>query len=338
MWLALKVCGLDDPADWRERKLDEDTSVTERAHAAAGVNGHRIAGLVFFMRGLRAITRAPPHGRALALAPRVRGARSCQLLRLGALRWDRVVKVVEEDRVNHISSQSSRGTAIAARAAQLQELADRGSTRMLEHLKTPLSSILVETHTAEDRLGAHAPAAVRHAVQRITQSAHRMERLVGDLLDLADARTGRLRLARQRTDLARLLAQLVKRGVSPADHARIELEVIETAIVNVDPARLERVIAMLIDNALRRSAPATPVHVRLDRRGERAAIGIADHGPALTPEQARAAFELECSQAGAPLYVAAKIVEAHGGQLAVESVPGKGSRYALELPIAGTRR
>lgn len=237
-----------------------------------------------------------------------------------------------------ISSHNSRGSTIAARAAQLQELADRGSARMLEHLRMPLSTILVETHTAEGRLGDHAPAAVRHAVQRITQNAHRIERLVGDLLDLADARAGRLRLARQRTDLARLLAQLVKRNMSPPDHARVELEVGDSAIVHVDPARLERVIAMLIDNALRRSPPAMRVHVRLECRSERAAIGIADHGPALTSEQARAAFELESSHAGASLYVAAKIVEAHGGQLAVESVPGKGCRYQLELPVAGMRR
>ena len=236
------------------------------------------------------------------------------------------------------SRGGARGVAIAARAAQLQEHADRSSARMLEHLKPPLSTILVETHAAEGRLGDHAPAAVRHAVLRITQNAHRMERLVGDLLDLADARAGRLRLARQRTDLARLLAQLVKRGVSPAELARIELEVTDSSIVHVDPARLERVIAMLIDNALRRSAPATAVHVRLDRRAERAAIGITDRGPALTSEQARAACELESSHAGVPLYVAAKIVEAHGGQLTVESVPGKGSRYQLELPVAGARR
>lgn len=233
---------------------------------------------------------------------------------------------------------SPRSASIATRAEQLHDAGDRSCTRMLDQLRRPLSTILVDASTAEHRLGTHGPVVVRHAVQRIALSAQRMERLVGDLIDLAEARTGKLRMARQRTDLARLLGQIVRANVPASEQARIQLELADTAIVHVDHARLERVIATLIDNALRRSPHSSQVHVRLDRRPDRAAIGIADHGPALTSEQARASFGVETGQAGAPLFVAAKIVEAHGGRLVVESVPGKGSRYTVELPIAGARR
>jgi signal transduction histidine kinase len=172
---------------------------------------------------------------------------------------------------------------------------------------------------------------MRRSLRRIFTSAIRMDRLLGDLSDLIDLDAGRLRLDRRRTELGRLLSQLV--GDMPMESRRhVQLELRGDVHALLDPDRIERVIGSLIENALAHVAIGPDIVVRLDRRGDLAIVTVADSGPGLTADQIKMSFEAHPPDGGPPLHVARRIVEAHGGKIDVESTAGKGTRYVIELP------
>jgi signal transduction histidine kinase len=112
--------------------------------------------------------------------------------------------------------------------------------------------------------------------------------------------------------------------------------------VLADPARVERVVVNLLSNALKFSPPDAPVIVRLAQTDGRALVSVIDRGVGIPKEQQEHLFEryyrTETGQKreglGWGLYITRLIVEAHGGQVCVESEPGKGSTFYFTLPLA----
>lgn len=209
----------------------------------------------------------------------------------------------------------------------------RPDAALIAHLKSLLANLVFEAARA-DHDGV-APCVARRAVRRISSVAHLMDRLLGDLDDLPEIEAGRLRLDRRRTDFARLVIQVLD-GLTPEHRRRIRFEARDHAIVLVDAARLERVTATMIENGLARAID-TEVCVRLERKHELAVLRIADHGPGLTGQQTRSAFAAVSIDAGMPLYVGRKLVELHGGKITVDTVPSRGTTFAIELPVVGSR-
>jgi two-component system, OmpR family, sensor histidine kinase MtrB len=104
---------------------------------------------------------------------------------------------------------------------------------------------------------------------------------------------------------------------------------------------LERVVANLLTNALKYSASGSPVIARLARRGNTVELDVIDCGIGLAPESVRMLFtkyyrtpggKSQASGLGLGLYIAHRIVEAHGGRIEVSSEVGKGSAFRLILP------
>ena len=122
-----------------------------------------------------------------------------------------------------------------------------------------------------------------------------------------------------------------------------------TALVVLgDDRRLRQVLANLVNNALTHTPAGSPVEVRvggasLDGRPG-AAVEVVDHGPGLTPEQAERVFERfyradparshADGGTGLGLSIVAALVAVHGGTVAVDSVPGRGARFRVVLPLA----
>ncbi len=242
------------------------------------------------------------------------------------------VKEPNPDRITGEHKRVTTEQAPVARTAS-SELAAAAvpppAASLIAHLRGAIASVIYESGQLD-----HEPASgtVRRSVRRIFSTAVRIDRLLGDLGDQLDIDAGRLRLDRRRTDLGRLLARLASE--IPAETRRqIQLELRNDVVVQVDPERLERVIAALIENAASHVAIGSGILVRLDRRGEIAIVTVSDHGPGLTNDQIKAAFEAQAPDGGPPLHVARRIVEAHGGKLDLESIAGKGTRYLIELPI-----
>jgi two-component system, OmpR family, sensor kinase len=194
-------------------------------------------------------------------------------------------------------------------------------------------------------------------MRRIEDQAARMGLLVEDLLLLARLDQQRP-LDRGPVDLLALAADAVHDAHAVAPDRRVELVLGgedgdgggpgRVLVVLGDGQRLRQVLANLVDNALRHSPAGSPVEVRvggasLDDRPA-AAVEVVDHGPGLTPEQAERVFErfYRADQArsqaaggtGLGLSIVAALVAVHGGTVQVDSVPGRGARFRVVLPLA----
>jgi two-component system OmpR family sensor kinase len=189
-------------------------------------------------------------------------------------------------------------------------------------------------------------------MRRIEDQAARMGLLVEDLLLLARLDQQRP-LDRDPVDLLALAADAVNDARAVAPDRRIELVLGDgdggsALVVLGDDQRLRQVLANLVNNALSHTPAGSPVEVRvgtadLDGRPG-AAVEVVDHGPGLTPEETERVFErffradpARTSAAGGTglgLSIVAALVAVHGGTVQVDSVPGRGARFRVVLPLA----
>ena len=146
--------------------------------------------------------------------------------------------------------------------------------------------------------------------------------------------------------------QLKKRLATSLDTARIEIEIGEcpspdgspvSCQVWADPARLERILTNLWSNALKYSAPGSPVTVTAARRNAEVVTSVTDRGRGIPPEDVPRLFQRyfrterakEAREGlGLGLYITRRLVEAHGGRIWVESEVGRGSTFSFSLPVA----
>jgi PAS domain S-box-containing protein len=207
-------------------------------------------------------------------------------------------------------------------------------------LKTPLSALQIQI----ERLGRVDPAEPEKARSKVAMAAKqvvRLSRLVGNLFDVSRITAGKLRIERERVDLAESVRDVVARFREQAAAARCRVEVSgeDSVVGEWDRVRIEQVITNLFTNAMKFGA-GRPIDLRVEDGGPSARLVIRDRGVGITPEDAERIFERyeQATSAralgglGLGLYIARQIVEAHGGTIRVESQPGAGSTFTVDLP------
>ncbi len=192
--------------------------------------------------------------------------------------------------------------------------------------------------------------AARGSLEEATQSGERLTRLVNVLFDTAALRVGKLELHRTRFDLAALVREQVEaqRMLAPRRSIRLHAPSGEPVQVNADAERLGQVMANYLTNALKYSPPDRPVRVYVQADEGWARVAVRDEGPGLPKEEQARVWE-QFHQApgvatqgglvgglGLGLHICKEIIEAHGGQVGVESALGRGSTFWFTLPLAGT--
>jgi signal transduction histidine kinase len=213
--------------------------------------------------------------------------------------------------------------------------------QIVHDLKNPLSSIALEVELLESRIASDRLDATQ-AIGRIRRNVTFLDRMIYDLMDVCTLSSGRLALRRVSCDLHCLVSQVIDRVVPTSERHRVFLDAEGAPEALVDELRIERVIANLLDNALRYTPASAGIVVRLVTEAHRAHISICDAGPGLSPSEIEVVFEpyrraanpLGRSGTGLGLYVSKQIVEAHGGSIGVESVRGAGARFFFALPLA----
>jgi signal transduction histidine kinase len=204
-------------------------------------------------------------------------------------------------------------------------------------LRTPLTTI--RGYAELYRQGALGPGQLPDAMRRIEQEAHRMSTMVAELLELARLDRGSsLDLAE--TDLAGLVRDAVAdaRAVEPG--RPVHAEAPDRLVALVDEARIRQVLANLLGNVREHTPPATPVWVRLAQAGGGVLLEVADAGPGMPAQDAARAFDrfnrggaaAQPGGTGLGLSIVQAIAQAHGGQAALESWPGRGTRVRVWLP------
>lgn len=232
-------------------------------------------------------------------------------------------------------------TAFEARRASEDRLR-RFVADASHELRTPLTSIRGYAELFR-RGAADRPEDLALAMRRIEGEAARMGVLVDDLLLLARLDQGRP-LERGAVDLAAVAADAVHDARAVEPDRPILLETASSAVVMGDDLRLRQVAANLLANARQHTPPGAAVRVGVRADNGTAVLEVADEGPGLFPEEAARVFERfyradpsrsrNLGGTGLGLSIVAAVAEAHGGRARVESVPGEGTRFWVELPVA----
>jgi two-component system, chemotaxis family, CheB/CheR fusion protein len=212
-------------------------------------------------------------------------------------------------------------------------------------LKTPLTSLKLQLQMARrtvDRQSALPAAEAARTFDRSLKQATALEELVDDLLDISRIQTGTFQLELADVNVAGLVEDVVARFADQASQSRttIEVDVEGGVLARWDERRIAQVVVNLLSNALK-YAPGSPIRISLRREGTRARIVVEDSGPGISPDNQmtifdrfeRAGASISVGGLGLGLFISRRIAEAHGGTIQVQSEPGHGARFVVELPL-----
>ncbi|NWG07991.1 MAG: HAMP domain-containing histidine kinase [Chloroflexi bacterium] len=183
----------------------------------------------------------------------------------------------------------------------------------------------------------------------IDQEAGRLTRLVGGLLMLAQAESGRLTLNMKQVELDLLLTEVFQEmSILAGSKVHVHLNEIDQVFVNGDRDRLKQVLINLAANAIQYTPQGGDVFLSLEKIRDQARIIVRDTGPGISPEDLPHIFDrfyrAEKSRTrgkstgfGLGLSIAHWIVEHHGGRIEVESKEGKGTTFAIWLPALNVK-
>jgi len=214
---------------------------------------------------------------------------------------------------------------------------------MLGHeLRTPLAALEYGLATLERAQadGRTAP----EALALISRQTRQMGALVDDIVDIARIRHNRLALRRRRLRVAEIVRHAVEATAAAFERAgqTVTVSADPTLTVMADPVRLTQILTNLIVNALRHGASARPIEIHARPERGFAAIDVRDHGAGIAPALQRTIFEAFSAPAaehgsantglGLGLALVRRLVESHGGSIAVASEPGRGACFTVRLP------
>jgi len=190
----------------------------------------------------------------------------------------------------------------------------------------------------------HESAQVLAHARRIQRSGARMNRLIGDLVDVASIEAGALAVTPQLGDPRQVVSEAVDTFQAQASASGVSLAAesapASSANAELDPARILQVLANLIGNAIKFTPPGGSVVVQFERTEQELRFAVRDTGRGIRADQLQSIFERfhqvekrEGQGVGLGLYISKCIVQGHGGHIWAESRPGEGSTFVFTLPI-----
>ena len=230
-----------------------------------------------------------------------------------------------------------------AQLVEIDRLKDEFVSSISHELRTPLTSIagyvelLQEVEEDPEKLGHLAI---------VGRNSDRLLALVSDLLFAARLQYGRLELERSPVDLRRLVEQCVESARPRAQTASVQLEVEVEAVPEIEgePAKLAQLLDNLVSNAIKFTPRDGRVRIRLSAHDDLIRIEVSDTGIGIPDQErerlferffrAQSALERQIQGTGLGLYISKAIVDAHHGRIGVNSTPGEGTTFIVELPVA----
>ena len=212
-------------------------------------------------------------------------------------------------------------------------------------LRTPLASIKAGVTSLLDEAAQHDPEQARDLLVTILEETDRLNRLVGNILDLAKIRAGALIPRRAPTALDEVAEAAVARLRTRLEDRSVEL-MISPGLPEVpaDPVQMDQVLTNLLENAARHSPAGGTIRLHVSRASRAVRVRISDEGPGISIEERQKVFEAfyrgsespESSGSGLGLAIAKAIVTAHGGKIWVEETTGGGTAMVVDVPLDET--
>ncbi len=248
------------------------------------------------------------------------------------------VTVPERTGGSEVERLAASFAEMAARLAESEELSRRFLMSVSHELRTPLTAI--RGHVAALREGIlEGEDAQGRSLEVIAEEALRLERLVGDVLDLAKLDARRFTLLHEEVDM-RALCERAYAAFAEEARARdidYDLELGEGAVLVTDGDRVLQIVSNLLANALHWTPPGGHVDLGLSARDGEVMVAVSDSGPGIAPQQRERIFRPFWSGdgggTGLGLTIARELALALGGRLELDSEPGQGSRFVLVLPV-----
>ncbi len=251
-------------------------------------------------------------------------------------------------RIRSLQSEIARNQRVALEAskrtnnelAHLNQLKDDFLANTSHELRTPLNGIL---GLAEALVSGSADAATKRTADLILTSGRRLSTIVDDVLAFATLRKEGAALAREPVDLGAVVDQVLEVYAAQAGEKKLALSAVKSLEgrgVLGETAKVEQVLHHLVGNAVKfTDRGRVTIEVRLE--GERVRVVVSDTGPGIDDatraslfsafEQADGSAKRELGGLGLGLPLAKRVVELLGGDLVVDSTPGKGSAFSFEL-------
>jgi len=212
-------------------------------------------------------------------------------------------------------------------------------------LRTPLTSLKLEVANLSRiarRDATDGAPRLMAKVEKIDSQAARLHRLIDELLDVSRIAAGRLELHMELVDLAQIINEVGVRFTDEAARVGSALNIHAPASVvgRWDKSRLDQVVTNLVSNAIK-YGDCKPIDVTLESERDRAVITIRDRGLGIAPHDherifgrfERAASSRHYGGIGLGLWIVKQIIDALGGTVSVESKPGTGSTFTVDLPL-----
>ena len=285
--------------------------------------------------------------RSVLLAPITAGERRLGVLAVYAARapvFDEddleLVQLLADQAAVTLESRALIDEATRVRAHEEATLLKEEFLSAAAHdLKTPLTTLVAQAQFLERKAEREPQAPMDPAgLGRIVREAKRLSALVMELLDVDRLEHGKLVGEREPMDLVEAAREVAE----TTDPLRVTVDASAPVIGRYDRHRIAQLVANLVENALKYSAPASRVTVRVWEEDASARVSVKDDGIGIPPDDVAVVFERfrrasnvddrSFSGMGLGLYICKGIVEQHGGRIWVESQVGKGSTFHVALP------
>ncbi|EFH85118.1 PAS domain S-box protein [Ktedonobacter racemifer] len=225
---------------------------------------------------------------------------------------------------------------------ELEQRKDDFISMASHELKTPLTTLKMQTQLVRKRLERQAHHEAATALSKVEGPVKQLERLVGELLDVSKIQAGRLEYIRETVNLDALLHEVADTMQQISTTHTIVVRGATSCTLVGDKDRLGQIFTNLLSNAIKYSPGAETVEMDLEASEDAVTIRVQDHGLGIPREQRDKIFERFYRVAGPRqraipglgmgLYIVAEIVMGHGGTITVDSAVGKGSTFMVTLP------
>jgi signal transduction histidine kinase len=208
-------------------------------------------------------------------------------------------------------------------------------------LRNPVAAVKMLSRAVLNARDGDADGA-KENLALIAEAAEQMDLLIRDLLDVTRIDVGQLQLAPEVVEPSELLDEALRTLRPLVDDRRIKLDVTvdkDLPKVRADTERVQQVISNLVGNAIKFTPSGGQITIAARRNGSDVIFSVADSGSGIAEDQLPKVFDrywqstrTDRQGAGLGLAIAKGIVEAHGGEIRIESKPGQGTRVEFSLP------